>query len=227
MDTIIFWDRRFGRNFLKVVALITMLCDHIAVVLVPQSGSPELYTALRVIGRIAFPIFCFMLSEGFMYTSDRKKYLIRLFIFAVISEIPFDLAASGKWFELADQNVMWTLLIGLIVLTGLEKYSNNFALQMLCILGGSVAAFICRVDYSFYGILMIAVFYLCRENHYKMFIIIMFLLMVQGEAEAFGILSIPFIMAYDADKEEKKLPKYFFYAFYPVHLLALYIIKII
>ena len=98
---------------------------------------------------------------------------------------------------------------------------------MLCILGGSVAAFICRVDYSFYGILMIAVFYLCRENHYKMFIIIMFLLMVQGEAEAFGKLSIPFIMAYDADKEEKKLPKYFFYAFYPVHLLALYIIKII
>ena len=226
MDTI-FWDRRFGRNFLKVVALITMLCDHIAVVLVPQSESPEIYTALRVIGRIAFPIFCFMLSEGFVYTSDRKKYLIRLFIFAVISEIPFDFAASGKWFDLADQNVMWTLLIGLIVLTGLEKYSNNFALQMLCILGGSVAAFICRVDYSFYGILMISVFYLCRENHYKMFIIIMFLLMVQGEAEAFGILSIPFIMAYDADKEEKKLPKYFFYAFYPVHLLTLYIIKII
>lgn len=222
---IVFWDKRFGRNFLKVVALITMLCDHIAVVLVSAKNDPQLYNILRMIGRISFPIFCFMITEGFRYTSDRKKYFLRLLIFAVISEIPFDLAVSGSFFDIKQQNVMWTLSIGFLVLTVVEKYKDKLYLQIICITAGSIIAFLMKVDYIFYGVLIISVFYLCRENHYKMFIILMFLLIFQGEAESFGILSIPFIMAYDSDKKEKKLPKYFFYVFYPLHLIVLYLIK--
>lgn len=221
----VFWDKRFGRNFLKIVALITMLCDHIAVVLVSAKNDPQLYNILRMIGRISFPIFCFMITEGFRYTSDRKKYFLRLLLFAVISEIPFDLAVSGSFLDIKQQNVIWTLLIGFLVLTEIEKYKDKIYLQIICITAGSVIAFLMKVDYIFYGILIISVFYLCREEHYKMFIILMFLLMFQGEAESFGILSIPFIMAYDSDKKEKKLPKYFFYVFYPLHLMVLYLIK--
>ncbi|MCI5502324.1 MAG: conjugal transfer protein TraX [Lachnospiraceae bacterium] len=222
----VFWDKRFGRNFLKIVALITMLCDHLAVVLVSAKNDPQLYNILRMIGRISFPVICFMITEGFRYTSNRKKYLQRMFIFAVISEIPFDLVISNSFIDINNQNVIWTLLIGLLVLMGIEKYSGRIDEQMICIFAGSAVAFIMKVDYSFYGILIIAVFYMCRENHYKMFIIIMILLVLQGRKEAFGILSIPFIMAYDSDKEEKKLPKYFFYIFYPLHLTVLYMVKI-
>lgn len=222
----VFWDKRFGRNFLKIVSLITMLCDHLAVVLVSAKNDPQLYNILRMIGRISFPVICFMITEGFRYTSNRKKYLQRMFIFAVISEIPFDLVISNSFIDINNQNVIWTLLIGLLVLMGIEKYSGRINEQMICIFAGSAVAFIMKVDYSFYGILIIAVFYMCRENHYKMFIIIMILLVLQGRKEAFGILSIPFIMAYDSDKEEKKLLKYFFYIFYPLHLTVLYMVKI-
>ena len=137
---------------------------------------------------------------------------------------PFDLAVSRSFFDINNQNVIWTLLIGFSVLVMIERYSGRNDIQIMCLLAGSVLAFLMKADYSFYGILIIAVFYMCRENRYKMFIVIMLLLMLQGPTEAFGILSIPFIMAYDADKKEKNLPKYFSYVFYPLHLVILYII---
>lgn len=86
METI--WDKQFGRAFLKIAAMFTMLCDHIGFILVPVNRFPEIYYTLRIIGRIAFPLFCFMLVEGFINTHSRKNYIIRLALFAVISEIP-------------------------------------------------------------------------------------------------------------------------------------------
>lgn len=109
---------------LKLIAIITMLIDHIgaaviARLLIAGQGSEMLYKiyyAMRAVGRVAFPIFCFLLVEGFFYTGSRKKYALRLFGFALLSEIPFDLAFSGKTLEFGYQNVFFTLLIGLLTI---------------------------------------------------------------------------------------------------------------
>lgn len=109
---------------LKLIAIITMLIDHIgaaviARLLIAGQGSEMLYKiyyAMRAVGRVAFPIFCFLLVEGFFYTGSRKKYALRLFGFALLSEIPFDLAFSGKILEFGYQNVFFTLLIGLLTI---------------------------------------------------------------------------------------------------------------
>ena len=81
-----FWDKRYGRNFLKITALLTMLIDHIGCVFLMDRGD-VIYKAFRAVGRISFPIICFMLVEGFIHTHSRKKYMINLLIFSIISEI--------------------------------------------------------------------------------------------------------------------------------------------
>lgn len=118
---------------LKLVAIFTMLIDHIAASLLEKllsrgrafqfmngEGLYTVYSVMRSIGRLAFPIFCFLLVEGFIHTRNKSKYAIRLGIFALISEIPFDLAFDDKVFSWGHQNVFFTLLIGLIVMAGFE-----------------------------------------------------------------------------------------------------------
>ena len=117
-------QKGFSGSTLKLIAIITMLIDHIgaaviARLLIAGQGSEllyKIYYAMRAVGRVAFPIFCFLLVEGFFYTGSRKKYALRLFGFALLSEIPFDLAFSGKILEFGYQNVFFTLLIGLLTI---------------------------------------------------------------------------------------------------------------
>jgi hypothetical protein len=135
---------RFGHRFallsgssLKILALVCMLIDHIGAailyegILLPRApiiiGTPLhklylFYRVLRFIGRIAFPIFCFLLIQGFLYTSNRKRYVTRLGIFALISEIPFDLALNNRILEFTHQNVFFTLFIGLLILMLMEHF---------------------------------------------------------------------------------------------------------
>lgn len=118
-------------NGLKWIAIITMLIDHMAVALIQngifQSNTIiltqeqwqrcyQLYWIMRYVGRIGFPIFCFLLVEGFYYTHNIKRYLFRLGIFALISEVPFDFALFQNVFYLSYQNVYFTLLIGVVTL---------------------------------------------------------------------------------------------------------------
>lgn len=223
METI--WDKRFGRTFLKIAAMFTMLCDHIGFVLVPVNRYPEIYYTLRIIGRIAFPLFCFMLVEGFIHTHSRKNYIIRLAVFAVISEIPFDLSASGIAFDWYSQNVMWTLLIGFIVLCGLERFEENYLAKLLVLFAGGIAAYFMCTDYSMFGVFLISILYICRFNNKIRVALLGVMVLMQGKIEAFAALSIPFIMKYDPDKNDIHFPKYFFYVFYPAHLFILYLIR--
>ena len=94
---------------LKLLAVVTMLIDHMGFTLFPHA------VWMRAVGRLAFPIFCFLIAEGCAHTHDKKRYAGRLLLFAVLSELPFNLMCSGQWLSWNHQNVLWTLLIGALV----------------------------------------------------------------------------------------------------------------
>ena len=250
--------RGISSAVLKNIAVVTMLIDHIGAVIVTRlliqnglyeaMGSQEtyaawlgqnggmygVYMAMRIIGRFAFPIYCFLLVEGFQKSHDVKKYLGRMFLFALISEVPFDLALSGRPWNMEYQNVFFTLLIGLLVIAGLRLVEQRFAgtdtgkkllrvtLGTVIILVGCALALFLKTDYNFKGIMAILVLYLFR-NRKKAQIwagVIVFLLMDGLEM----IAALSFILIWFYNGTRGKQNKYFFYFFYPVHLLLLWLI---
>ena len=250
--------RGISSAVLKNIAVVTMLIDHIGAVIIARllirnsmygsmvsqeaynvwKGQYDslygIYMAMRIIGRFAFPIYCFLLVEGFQRTHDVKKYLGRMFLFALLSEVPFDLALSGKVWNAEYQNVFFTLFLGLLVITGLQFAEQHFSgtqiwktllrigLDAVIILSGCALALFLKTDYSFKGILAIVVLYLFR-NRKKSQIwagVIIFLLM--DGLEMIAALSFLLIRFYNGTRGKQN--KYFFYFFYPVHLLVLWLI---
>jgi TraX protein. len=215
---------KFTRNQLKAAAMIAMFCDHFAVVFL--QGEP--YLVMRMIGRIAFPIFAYFIVQGFLHTSDFRKYFMRIGIFALISEIPFDLVFSGKVLELHSQNVMFTMLIGLGMLFFLRKWGENGWARGLVFLAGCLCGAVLRVDYSWFGVAVVGLFYLLRNSweRYRLFVFSL-LFFSYGGIEWFGILGVLGIMLYREEREVLPLPKYLFYIFYPAHLLFLFFLNMI
>jgi len=217
---------------LKLIAMVTMLIDHIGAVLIPMSDPS--YEIIRIIGRIAFPIYVFMLVEGFYHTKNINKYLFRLGIFALISEIPFDLAFHRSLGEFNYQNIFFTLFIGLgmmylmsIIETRFAKniLASNFLDAVVLILACLVAE-VLRVDYGAPGIILIAVFYLFRKSKFMLTLMVFVVLNYYlGGISIFGIASLIFIFLYNGKKGKEV--KYLFYGFYPVHLLVLFGISLL
>ena len=211
-------------NFsLKLLAIVCMLIDHTGAVLF--AGIP----ALRCVGRLAFPIFCFLIGEGFLHTKSVRRYALRLFLFALASEIPFDLAFHRTWFDINGQNVFFTLFLGLCALWAMETLKEKSpAGAVLCAVALAFLAQLLNTDYTWYGVALIVVLYLCRENDLL-------------KTAAFLLLNTGYSLLYDKEIQlyaafaivpillsSKSLGKYrlktFFYLFYPLHLLFLYII---
>ena len=212
-------DERMTTFVLKIIAIVTMLIDHIGYVLFPK------WLILRLIGRIAFPIFAYLIAEGFVHTRDVKKYLFRLGLFALISEIPFDLASTGKVLEFGHQNVFFTLLLGLLAIVLVSK-TQNIILQFATVFVLSIVAILLRTDYQSTGVMMIALFYIFRYRKVeKFFAVAVLVLMMSGKWQWFCLLSfIP--IALHNGKQGPKM-KLFFYLFYPLHLLTIYGIKVL
>lgn len=147
---------------LHIIAMLLMLCDHLWGTFLIH------YDFLTYIGRIAFPLFAFMLVEGFFHTKDRKKYTIRLLLFAVISEIPFNLMTEHRWFNPLHQNVLWAFLLGILLLGIYERIrgKKHLVVRLICYAGITclfyLLGIIAFVDYYGYGILTIALFYFTR-----------------------------------------------------------------
>ncbi len=215
-----FIKNKFGLNTfqLKLIAITSMLIDHIGAILLPEN------LVLRCIGRIAFPIFCFLLTEGFFHTRDIYRYGYRLALFALLSEIPYDLAFRQTIFTLENQNVFFTLLIGFGLLYVLEK-SKERPVQVLEILLAMWLTEILHTDYGFRGILLICIFYYLRElTLAKIAAGACWNFLFPGRVQYYGVFSMVPIALYNG----KKGPgfKYMFYIFYPLHLLILHLLQL-
>ena len=203
---------------LKIIALTAMIIDHIGAFLFPQ------YLILRIIGRLAFPIYAFLVVEGFFHTSDVKRYMMRLAAFAVISEAPFDLVITGKILEAGSQNIFFTLFIG-VALMYLYGQQYSAAGKMGCVILAVLAGDLFRTDYGSWGVLMIFCFYIFRERKWAKNLTVAGINVIAfGYIQAYAVIALPFFALYNG----KRGPgvKYFFYAVYPVHLLLIFFVKI-
>lgn len=220
---------------LKLIAICTMLIDHMGYTLFPG------VMWLRCVGRVAFPIFCFLIAEGCVYTHDRKKYALRLLVFALLSEIPYNLMNSGMIWDPYDQNVLWTLLTGALV-CWLIDWALKKCTPLSFMLTGAVmlAAYwlleAFRTDYGGWGMLLVAAFYGVHRAPsgavVKMiaqaFGLAFFSLGVMGgylSIELWSLVSLAPIWLYNGQRGfSHKAVQYGFYAFYPVHILILSLI---
>ncbi|MBR6619637.1 MAG: conjugal transfer protein TraX [Clostridia bacterium] len=229
---------------LRTIAVVLMLSDHIWAT-VMSFGNWMTY-----IGRMAFPIFAFQIAEGFVHTSNFKKYALRLLGFAVITEIPFNLFYSSRWFNPYHQNVLFTLLLGLLAISVIDKARKKLtvktvALSVLWLLLICVASVLGFVDYGFTGMITVVMFYLLRDFPFAWLaqlvaMVLINIVFFEGQVvpvEIFGkMFEIPTqgyavfalipIWLYGGRKgRSSKIMQYGFYAFYPVHMLILYLIK--
>lgn len=203
---------------LKCIAIFTMMIDHIGAILFPQ------VLWMRCAGRIAFPIFCFLLVEGYFHTRNIEKYIFRLGIFALVSEIPYDLAFRGNILDGEYQNVFFTLALGVGMMYCLEKYRET-GKKFICVLLTMWLANTMSVDYGYKGILLIAIYYFLRTQRTEKMILAAGWNLLWGKIQSFGVLASLFLMNYNGERGRSM--KYFFYVFYPIHLLILYGINVI
>lgn len=199
---------------LKLIAILSMTIDHIGYLLFPK------VILLRIVGRIAFPIFAYLIAEGFVHTGDVKKYLLRLGIFAILSEIPYDLVISGNVLDLEQQNIFFTLFAGLLAISLVSK-TKSIVLQFGSIAVIALLAEFIKVDYGSVGVMMIVLFYVFRERKTeRFFIVAMLILLIPGSTALYALLS--FILIALHNKEQGPKMKWIFYLYYPVHLFILY-----
>ncbi len=215
---------------LKIIAMVTMLIDHIGaavlarMVIAGNVGLYDVYHVLRLIGRVAFPIFCFLLVEGFCYTRDAKKYAIRLCLFALLSEVPFDLAFASKVLEFEYQNVFFTLAIGLLTIMAYKKVEDSaidnpmtkWFLQLAVAVAGGLTAELLRTDYGMLGVVVIVAFYALRSNRFFQIVAGCILFMENMTAW------LAFVPVWFYNGTRGLRVKWLFYVFYPAHLLILY-----
>jgi len=213
-----------GREILKWIAIATMTVDHVGAILYPT------YDILRIIGRLSFPLFSYLIALGVESTRNVKNYFIRLFIFALVSQIPFSLALGTGIFE--HLNIFFTLSCGVLFIFFFKKQSLLILIPML-------VSFL-NFDYGVYGILMIGSMYILRENKELGIVAIILLnltFLSTWIPQIFSLLALPIILLHNngslkiVKEAGGKNPypswrKYFFYIYYPLHLTLLYLIKI-
>ena len=217
------------QNQIKLLACAAMFCDH--AIKAWRIYGPARVILSQLFGRIAFPIFCFFLAEGFFHTKDRRKYLLRMIFFAVLSEVPFNLAIYHTAWHPQYLNTLWSLSLGMamfLCLSAIETRQNmsftlSVVLRGLVIAGFAAAAHYLHVDYRARGLLAMAfAYYLCKRRPGSLAAfwesVCLNLNRFSNPAAFFSLIPLHF---YNGERGRAKL-KYFFYFFYPAHLLFLY-----
>ena len=230
---------------LHIIAMLFMLMDHLWATLLPAREW------LTCAGRVAFPIFAFMAVEGYFHTRSFKKYILRMLLFAVLSEIPFDLMYGGTWFYPVHQNVLWTFLLGLLgvwLMEQVRKKGKTWMYLLVCVLvvpAGLVLGTLCMVDYYGVGVLTVFVFYFLHGRKWWCFLgqlAALYWLNVEllgglmYPVQLFGmefelcqqglalLALIPIWLYHGRQGYHSKPFQYLCYAFYPVHMLLLVVV---
>ena len=212
---------------LKYIAFVSMFIDHfnkaiITPLLNYQQPLVFISSLFDIIGRIAFPIFAFMIVEGFYKTKSRGKYLRNLLIFAIISEIPYDMFQSKVFINNRSQNIMWALALGLFTLIIVaklkEKIKNKYIwifVSVIIVAINAILATLLSFDYDYYSIIIIFILYIFYD---KRFVgsLLSYLVIIK---EIYAILGFAIINLYNGERGKQN--KLFNYLFYPVHLLIL------
>ena len=226
--------RIFSGAQLKYIAFLSMLADHVNKALIYPFLSGEgilqhISDAFDILGRIAFPLFAFFLVEGFFKTGNRKKYLASLLIFGIISEIPFDMALSGVFFELNSNNIMFTLALMLITIWTIdilkEKMQNMskytwYPVSFVIVGIMCIISMVTGLDYEYHAIMIGYLFYI----FYNKRVFAIFLGYLAIFKEVWSLLGFSLILTYNGKRGKQN--KLFNYCFYPVHLLILGILRI-
>ncbi len=221
---------------LKMIALITMTIDHVGMVIFPD------VVVYRIIGRVAFPLYAYLAAEGCRHTGNPRRYLMRLGLFALVSELPFNLARVGKFFHPQEQNIFFTLLLGVaacLLYSHLRSRGNPATILppvLLCLLGQLL-----RVDYGWYGVAMIFAFYLAERKLPQSALALTALtavsqwpaiavVMMRPELAFYAVqlwclLALLPIAFYNGRRGGG--PKLLFYWYYPAHLLGIYLLSLV
>ncbi len=223
---------------LKILALITMIIDHIGIVFFPN------ILVFRFIGRISFPIYCFLISLGLKYTKNYKKYILRLFLFAIISEPFYDLCFGFKLDFFSKTNVIYTLFLGTVSIILYNKIKNKF-IRIITLILFLYLAFLLNTDYSYLGVLLIYIFYFSKTKfqilYYGLFWVILKNIngintiifnnvpinYIQNIIMFFVFTYLAFFIILRYNNKKGKSLKYLFYISYPLHLFIFYILKVI
>ena len=244
-------DSSASKNFeltaavLHIIAMTLMLMDHLWATLLPAREW------LTCAGRVAFPIFAFMAVEGYFHTRSFKKYILRILLFAVLSEIPFDLMYGGTWFYPVHQNVLWTFLLSLLgvwLMEQVRKKGKAWMYLLVCVLvvlAGLVLGTLCMVDYYGVGVLTVFVFYFLHGRKWWCFLgqlaalywlnvellgglmypVQLFGMEFELCQQGLALLALIPIWLYRGRQGYHSKPfQYLCYAFYPVHMLLLVVV---
>ena len=211
----------FSGSALKIIAVLSMMTDHCAYYL--MDGNTWAYEVMRCFGRVAFPVFAFLVAEGFAHTRNRMRYFLSLLLFAAISEVPWYLLNGAD----GTHNVMFTLALGVAALAVFERLQKHWALAIAAILLVALSAEISGLDYGWHGIVEILVFHLFRSKKYCQSTRLLQLAFAFPFMSHYGIigalLACFIIFLYNGTRGiiHGKVAKYGFYAIYPVHLIII------
>ena len=225
-------------NMLKILAITTMFFDHFVAALLPHNEMLTLY--LRIPGRIAAPIMCFIVAEGYHHTSNRMKYIKRLLLFALISHLPYNTLFNYGLFKATS--MMWGLALGLIALAALKDQRLHPLIKITVLIFACFLAI--PANWNFIGVLWVVAFGFFQGDFKKQaisFILIGVICHLVPNYIRFGLyhqptphwyqlgifLALPLLAAYNGQRGRvSKTTAWFFYGFYPGHLIFIYLLKI-
>lgn len=224
--------KNFGlsNNSLKIIAMVSMFIDHVGFILFPQ------HQIFRIIGRIAFPIFAYMIAEGCFYTRNRKKYLMLIACLGIVCQLVSTIATGSLY-----QNILITFSLAIAVIFAIDNFLKNkktpsFLLMAFTVAGVIFISYVApvifesygfKVDYGIWGILLPVFVYFSPTKTLKIFfttLILAIRIFLVGKLQLFALLAIPFLVLYNGKRGKLKM-KYVFYIFYPAHLAILHLIN--
>jgi uncharacterized membrane protein SirB2 len=217
-------------NQLKLIAIFAMVIDHIGAVFFPSVA------LFRIIGRLTMPIMAYFIAEGYHYTKDVKKYMLRLLFFGLLTMWPYN-----AYFGYGPFNIMFSLLAGLIAIALYDRATTPL-MRVLSLLAPMLTATLLQFDGQFIVVILVFGFYkhrgqfrLAALNMLLLYIVIeAMMLMSAGQSngpqgfqlwvQLFALLSLPLLSRYDGHQGPPALPRYLFYVFYPLHITLLLLV---